>query len=90
MKITKEYWFDEANYVEIELDVGVRELVDFLKPRDFENRSKEYQKGYIKAISDSEDLLLYVLEDDEDFNTFLEDSDQFWNKVGVRGQENYD
>ena len=52
--------------------------------------SKEYQKGYIKAISDSEDLLLYVLEDDEDFNTFLEDTDQFWNKVGVRGQENYD
>ena len=84
------YWVDEANYIEIELDVGVRELVDFLKPRDFENRSKEYQKGYIKAISDSEDLLLYVLEDDEDFNTFLEDTDQFWNKVGVRGQENYD
>lgn len=90
MKITKEYWFDEANYIEIELDVGVRELVDFLKPRDFENRSKEYQNGYIKAISDSEDLLLYVLEDDEDFNAFLEDTDQFWNKVGVRGQENYD
>ena len=38
MKITKEYWVDEANYIEIELDVGVRELVDFLKPRDFETR----------------------------------------------------
>jgi len=90
MKITKEYWFDEANYVEIELDVGVRELVDFLKPRDFETRSKEFRAGYIKAISDSEDLLLYVLEDDKDFNIFLEDTDQFWNKVGLRGQENYD
>ena len=86
MKITKEYWFDEANYIEIELDVGLRELVDFLKPRDFEKQSKDYQKGYIKAISDSEDLLLYVLEDDEQFNTFLEDSDQFWEKVGIYAQ----